>query len=411
MIAALRALVRYRALVQSLVSRELKARYRGSVLGFLWSFVNPLLLLLTYTLVFTVILPNRQPDIQPFFLFLFCGILPWTWFQASLAESSGVIIAGGNLIKKVLFPAEVLPAVTVLANLAHFLLGLPILIAFLAVQGKLAWTALLLPIPLLVQLVLTLGLALFLSALTVHFRDIQSILTHVLTSVLRDTRHLQLRRDPRGVAPAPGAPAQPDDARDRDVPADALPRKRGPLAGALPRLPRGVAAFAAGAFLFDRLRDTLPRKCERPRDRRARRDEALPALRPPQPVQDAEKRAPSPEASSPTCARRRRHRPRRRFLRGAAGLHLRRDRGERLREVHPPEARRRHHQAHRGVLSVEGRVSALIELGAGFHPEISGRENVVINGVMLGLTRREVDRRFDENRGLRGAARVSSTLR
>ena len=82
MIAAIRSLLRHWPLVESLVERELKARYRGSVLGFLWSFVNPLLLLLTYTLVFTVILPNRQPDIQPFFLFLFCGILPWTWFQA-----------------------------------------------------------------------------------------------------------------------------------------------------------------------------------------------------------------------------------------------------------------------------------------------------------------------------------------
>ena len=126
------------------------------------------------------ILPNKQPDIQPYFLFLFCGILPWTWFQASLAESAGVLIASANLIKKVLFPAEVLPTVCVLANLAHFLLGLPILLAVLAFEGKLRWTALLLPLPLLVQLVLTLGMALFLSALTVHFRDIQNILSHVL---------------------------------------------------------------------------------------------------------------------------------------------------------------------------------------------------------------------------------------
>jgi ABC-type polysaccharide/polyol phosphate export permease len=162
------------------VSRELKARYRGSVLGVLWSFVNPLLLLLTYTLVFTVILPNRQADIQPYFLFLFCGILPWTWFQASLAESSGVIIAGGNLIKKVLFPAEILPAVTVFTNFVQFLLGLPILFAFLVYEGKLGASALLLPLPILVQLVFTLGLALLVSALTVHFRDLQSILAHVL---------------------------------------------------------------------------------------------------------------------------------------------------------------------------------------------------------------------------------------
>ena len=181
MLALLRTLFRYRLLIQSLVSRELKARYRGSVLGFFWSFVNPLLQLLTYGLVFTVILPMRHSaEMEPYLLFFFCGILPWTWFQSSLVESSGILMASGNLIKKVLFPAEVLPVVTVLANLAHFVLGLPTLIVFLAAYGRLTPWALLLPLPMLVQLVLTVGLALLLSALTVHFRDIQSILTHVL---------------------------------------------------------------------------------------------------------------------------------------------------------------------------------------------------------------------------------------
>jgi len=255
---ALRALWRHRALIESLVSRELKARYRGSVLGFLWSFVNPLLLLLTYTLVFTVILPNRQPEIQPFFLFLFCGILPWTWFQASLAESSGVLIASANLIKKVLFPAEVLPAVCVLANLAHFVLGLPILLLFLAFSGKLSWTALLLPLPMLVQLVLTLGIALFLSALTVHFRDLQSILHHVL--------HLWFFATPVIYSYAAIAEGTPLRRALRLNPmthvivtyqqmlfGGRVDHWRGLLLALLV----GVVAFAAGAFLFDRLRDTL----------------------------------------------------------------------------------------------------------------------------------------------------------
>ena len=102
MIAQLRTLFRYRLLIASLVSRELKARYRGSVLGFVWSFVNPLLLMLTYGLVFTHVFPGARPkSMDPYYLFLFCGILPWTWFQASLAEASGVLISGGNLIKKV----------------------------------------------------------------------------------------------------------------------------------------------------------------------------------------------------------------------------------------------------------------------------------------------------------------------
>ena len=119
--ANLRSSVRYRGLIQSLVARELKARYRGSVLGFLWSFINPLLLLGIYTFVFTTILPNRTKGLQPYALFMFWGILPWTWFSASLTDASRSLIAGGNLIKKVLFPAEVLPIVSVLANMVHFL--------------------------------------------------------------------------------------------------------------------------------------------------------------------------------------------------------------------------------------------------------------------------------------------------
>src|SRR6058998_1064124 len=131
MFANLAQLIRYRGLIQSLVARELKARYRGSVLGFLWSFVNPLLLLLVYWFVFTTVMPNTMAGVQPYALFMFCGILPWTSFSASLTEASGSLIAGGNLIKKVMFPAEVLPIVSVLANMVHFFLGLLILVGFL----------------------------------------------------------------------------------------------------------------------------------------------------------------------------------------------------------------------------------------------------------------------------------------
>lgn len=184
MLHNLAALVRYRGLIQTLVARDLKARYRGSVLGFFWSFVNPLLLMAVYTFVFTQIMPGAHPaDIQPYGLFFFCGILPWTWFSSSLTESANVLIAGGNLIKKVLFPAEVLPIVAVLANMAHFILGLPILGALLIYYQRpldpleLLWF----PVIVFVQLLFTTGLALLLSALTVHFRDIKDILANLLT--------------------------------------------------------------------------------------------------------------------------------------------------------------------------------------------------------------------------------------
>ena len=73
-------------------------------------------------------MPNRAEGVQPYALFMLCGILPWTWFSASLTEASNSLIAGGNLIKKVLFPAEVLPIVSVLANMVHFFLALPIVV-------------------------------------------------------------------------------------------------------------------------------------------------------------------------------------------------------------------------------------------------------------------------------------------
>jgi lipopolysaccharide transport system permease protein len=179
----LRSLLRYRGLIQSLVARELKARYRGSVLGFVWSFVNPILLLSIYSFVFTTIMQTSDPRTKPFAVFMFCGLLPWTWFSASLTEAASSLITGGNLIKKVLFPAEVLPIVSVLANMVHFLLGLLILAAFMIGfrhypnVSALPWF----PVVILIQLILTLGLALGLAALAAHFRDVRDLLANLLT--------------------------------------------------------------------------------------------------------------------------------------------------------------------------------------------------------------------------------------
>jgi len=164
------------------VARDLKARYRGSVLGFFWTFVNPLLLLLVYSFVFTTIMPNNVPGVQPYSLFMFCGILPWNWFSSSLSEAAGSLISGGNLIKKVLFPAEILPIVSVLANMVNFLLGLLILVPCLIYYQRLHLTFNLLwfPVVVVVQLVFTSALALILSSLAVHFRDIRDLLANFL---------------------------------------------------------------------------------------------------------------------------------------------------------------------------------------------------------------------------------------
>jgi ABC-type polysaccharide/polyol phosphate export permease len=184
MLSNLRQLFRYRGLIQILVARDLKARYRGSVLGFVWSFVNPLLLLLVYSFVFTYIMRRgEEVDLEPYAVFLFCGLLPWTWFSSALSEGANALIVGGNLIKKVMFPAEILPVVAVISNMIHFLFGLPILLGFLLWYAiplrltELIWF----PLVMVVQFILSLGMVMVLAALTVHFRDIKDLLSNVLT--------------------------------------------------------------------------------------------------------------------------------------------------------------------------------------------------------------------------------------
>ena len=190
-------------------------------------------------------------------MFLFCGILPWTWFRPRSRESAGVLITSGNLIKKVLFPAEVLPTVTVLANLVHFLLGLPILLAVLASEGQAR-----------VDDRCSCrcrsrcsscsrsGLALFLSALTVHFRDIQNILAHLLHLWFFATPVLYSYADVHGplrqvlrLNPMTHVLVT----YQQVLFFDNIDHWRGLCLTLLV----GLGAFAAGAFLFDRLRDTL----------------------------------------------------------------------------------------------------------------------------------------------------------
>ncbi|MBN1878950.1 ABC transporter permease [bacterium] len=179
MLNSIRELYRYRALIVVLVSRDLKARYRGSVLGFMWSMLNPFLMMLVYWLVFSIYLRNGM---EHYHVYLFCGLLPWLWFSASLLEGCGSIISGANLVKKVMFPAEILPLVVVISNLIHFCFGLPILAGFLIIYRIIpGLNILVFPLIIVIQFVFTFGLVLALSALSVHLRDIQQILTNIVT--------------------------------------------------------------------------------------------------------------------------------------------------------------------------------------------------------------------------------------
>ncbi len=180
----LRNLYRYRQLIAALTARDLKARYRGSILGFFWSLANPLLLLAVYTAVFTWFFPARQ-DVRPYPLFLFAGILPWTFFAAAVLESSNAIASNAGLIKKVMFPAEALPLVVVLSHLVHFALAIPVLLAALvgftlAGSAKITLTILLVPFLMILQTIFVAGIALCVSSASVLFRDLRDILTNLM---------------------------------------------------------------------------------------------------------------------------------------------------------------------------------------------------------------------------------------
>ena len=176
----LKELFRYRTLVGALVQRHLAARYRGSMLGFLWSFLNPLCLMLVYTLVFKYYI--RFNEVQNYTVFLFTGLLPWLWVSSGLLEGTNSLIASGHLITKSMFPPQVLPTVAVISSMINFLLSLPLLFLFMAV-GAMPFPITMLAVPLLVflQFLFLLGLVLALSALNVYFRDVQHVVSNVLS--------------------------------------------------------------------------------------------------------------------------------------------------------------------------------------------------------------------------------------
>jgi lipopolysaccharide transport system permease protein len=179
MIRAFSELIAYREILLILIWRDLKARYRGSVLGFLWTFLNPLLLMVIYSLVFSVYM---RVDIRAYPIFVFAGLLPWIWFSSSMLAGASSVVESGSLIKRVPFPPQILPAVSVTAALVNFLLALPLLLIFMVVWGlPIGWSLLLLPLPIAIQYAFTLGLTIVLSMLTVRYRDLQQLLANVLT--------------------------------------------------------------------------------------------------------------------------------------------------------------------------------------------------------------------------------------
>lgn len=172
-------------LLRELVKRDVQSRYAGSWLGLLWSFVQPLWMLLLYTFVFSAVLKIPLPDslrTDNFAAFLFCGLLPWMAIQEGVLRASTSVTDNAALVKKLRFPAEILVLSVVVAALIHELIAGVIFVAALAWTGDLAWRGLpllLLAVP--IQIALTLGLGLLLGAVHVFFRDTAQVLGMILT--------------------------------------------------------------------------------------------------------------------------------------------------------------------------------------------------------------------------------------
>jgi lipopolysaccharide transport system permease protein len=174
----LRELHQYRALLWSLTVRELRARYRASVLGFLWTFLNPTLSMAVYALVFGKLMPSPDPH-YPYVIF--AGLLPWIYFSSSIVAGASSVSDRRDLLTKVRFPAQVLPATVVTTNLVNYVLSLPLLMGLGFVFGVVPSWHYVLFIPLvLLQTLFILAVTYLLSALNVAFRDLQHIVVNLI---------------------------------------------------------------------------------------------------------------------------------------------------------------------------------------------------------------------------------------
>ncbi len=448
---------RNRALVTALTRRELAARYRGGVLGYFWSLVNPLLLLAVYATVFRLVFAPRA-DVRPYALFLFIGVLAWGFVSSALIDSSETFRANGPLLRKTTVAPEVFPASAVGARLSHLVLALPVLAAAVLYS---IWRGSVTPGPsvlafpaVLFLLALTVfGLALAISSLAVHFGDMRDLVANLLTlaffltpvlypvasvperfrgcSASTPSRRIfaALHDSPFFFRPIPAAewawmagiaalslaagavdlraPARLDRGGGIDE-TGGLGEGDGETGGLGDRETgepvdwrRGVGKRSPSlpvsrspSPLLNRMTDPCGKNHEYRRPSGSG-DEAVPAVRPEEDCRDAQVGASVGDREARAVAGL--------FGAGAAGGFVRCRRREMVGVVgangsgkstllkllagivRPTE----------GSVAVRGRLAALLELGAGFHPEISGRENIEISGLLLGLSRRQIAERFD----------------
>ncbi len=181
----LKELYNYRQLLKSNVRKEIRGKYKGSFLGVLWSFVNPLLTTLVYAIVFPFILRGGQ---EHYTTFIVIAILPWSWFTTVISQGTNTILANGGIIKKVYFPREILPLSIAVSGLINFLISCIIIMIFLFCSGiGFSFYILLLPIIVVIQFILSFAIVLITSSIDVYVRDLEYIINFFISMLFYAT--------------------------------------------------------------------------------------------------------------------------------------------------------------------------------------------------------------------------------
>lgn len=168
----------YRELLSNSVKKEIRGKYKGAWLGVLWSYLNPLLMLVVYSFVFSIIM---RVQIENYSMYLFTALIPWNFFVTSISQGSLSVIANGSILKKVYFPREIIPLSSVTANTVNFMVSCLIIFFFLAISGiGFSIYILFLPFVILIQYILLNGIVFFLSSMTVYARDLEHIISVIL---------------------------------------------------------------------------------------------------------------------------------------------------------------------------------------------------------------------------------------
>ena len=167
----IREIYRFKEMIKGWTKKELRTRYKGSFLGFLWTFINPLMQLIIYSIIFPLILRISEKN---FAMFLFVALIPWNYFTACLQGSCGIIVANSSLVTKVYFPREVLPLSYTFSGLLNMVFSYAIVFPMLLIfRIPLSWNILWLPVLMLTQTVLCMGLSLLMCSINVYFRDLE----------------------------------------------------------------------------------------------------------------------------------------------------------------------------------------------------------------------------------------------